>query len=249
MVDVFDEVDEQIRQDRFHALMRRLVPYFIGALVLSVAVVVGLWGFDKYNATAAASASEAYAKGLASQQKGDLKAADAAFAEAAKGPSGYKSLALMQRAGIDLVQNNQAQAVALLDQAAGATHDPMIADAARLEAAYAIMDTSSFDDVSKRLQPLLPADRPYHVQAREALALAKLAAGKTAEARSDFAVLQLMTETPDSVRQRVGAIMAEIDSGSASALKAMVKQSLAAPAIAPPPQTLDSPAPDGQAGN
>jgi hypothetical protein len=249
VVDVFDEVDEQIRQDRFHALVRRLVPYFIGALILSVAVVVGLWAYDKVNTTASAGASEAYAKGLAALQKGDLKVADGAFADAAKGPAGYKALALMQRAGIAGQQNNQTQAVALLDQAAGVASDPMIGDAARLEAAYATMDTSSFDDLNKRLQPLLPADRPYHVQAREALALAKIAAGKTKDARSDLAVIQLMTETPDSVRQRVGAIMAVIDSGSAASLKAMVKESLATPAIAPPLGLQGAPAADGQAGN
>ena len=42
MVDVFEEVEEQIRSDRYRALALKILPWFIGAVVL-VLVAVGGW--------------------------------------------------------------------------------------------------------------------------------------------------------------------------------------------------------------
>ena len=88
MVDVFDEVDEQIRAERFRALVRRTVPYFIGALIACVAVVVGIWAYGQFSTAAIGKASLAYAKGMDLDQKGDADGAFAQFALAAKGPAG-----------------------------------------------------------------------------------------------------------------------------------------------------------------
>jgi hypothetical protein len=71
---------------------------------------------------------------------------------------------------------------------------------------------------------------PYRAEAFEALAMARLQAGKTQDARGDFVVLTLMQDAPQSVRQRAQAAIALIDSGSAKDLPAAVK---ATPAIPP----------------
>jgi hypothetical protein len=250
VADVFDEVDEQIRAERARAMARRAIPWFIGALVLCVAVVLGVWGWDKFNTAGVDKASEAYAKGMEQLQGGNLDGAATQFAEAAKGPAGYKSLSLMQQAGIKIDQKKDSEAVALLDQAAKAAPDKMIGDAASLKAAYLLLDTAPLADVTARLQPLIAPDRPYHSQAREALALAKMAAGKTAEAKSDFSVLQLLADTPETMRQRASAFVAVIDGGTAGSLKALVQAAAAAPpVIAQPgvtnPAVEQSPTPDG----
>lgn len=231
MVDVFDEVDEQLRAERFRALVHRTIPYFIGALVACVAVVVGVWAYGKFSAAAMGKASLAYSRGLDLEQKGDANGAFAQFVDAAKGPAGYRTLALMQQAGVRLQQGKAADAVALFDQAAKAAPDKMLGDIASLKAAYILLDTASLTDITARLTPLIAADRPYHAQAREALALAKIAAGQLTQARSDLGVIQLLSDTPQSERERAGAIIALIDSGTASSLKAMA----AAPALPPPP--------------
>jgi hypothetical protein len=235
VVDVFDEVDEQIRAERFRALVRRTVPYFIGALILCVAVVLGVWAYGKFSAAAVGKASLAYAKGMDLEQKGDQAGAFDQFVLAAQGPAGYRALALMQEGGIRLQQNKTVDAVALFDQAAKATSDKMIGDIASLKAAYVLLDSTSLADITTRLTPLMAANRPYHVLAREALALAKISAGQLSQARADLGVIQLMSDTPDTERQRAGALIALIDSGTASSLKALA----AAPALpppAPPPQ-------------
>ncbi|HUO21377.1 MAG TPA: tetratricopeptide repeat protein, partial [Caulobacteraceae bacterium] len=143
MVDVFNEVDEQIREERFRALMRRIVPLFIAALVIAVIAVLGVWGYRQYSLGGIGKASDAYAKGLDLMQQNDLNGSFAQFDIAAKGPPGYRSLALMQEAAIRVAQNRTSDAVALFDQAAKAAPDKMMADAASLKAAYLLLDTAS----------------------------------------------------------------------------------------------------------
>lgn len=239
MVDVFHEVDEQIREERSRALMRRIVPFFIAALVIAVIAVLGVWGYKQYSLNGIGKASDAYARGLDLLQQGDQNGAFAQFQQAAGGPPAYRSLALMQEGGVRLLQNKTAEGVALLDQAAQAAPDKMIGDVASLKAAYALLDTASLADLNQRLSPLTASDRPYHVQAREALALAKIGAGQLAAAKSDLGVIQLMSDTPDTERQRARALVTLIDSGTAGSLKALAKAPILAPPPAPPQPPQD----------
>ncbi|MDB5459608.1 MAG: hypothetical protein JWO72_1349, partial [Caulobacteraceae bacterium] len=170
MVDVFGEVDEQIRSDRLRTFLQRAWPVFVGALVLSLAVVIGVWGFDKYRSVQSAKMSQAYSDALDTEAKGDEAKAFDQFGAVAKGSGAYVSLALMQQGGIRMDQNKPAEAAALFDKAAAATKVAMIADAASLKAAYALLDTAPLNQMVDRLTPLTKPDRPYHGQAREALA-------------------------------------------------------------------------------
>jgi hypothetical protein len=253
VVDVFGEVDEQIRSDRLRTLVQRAWPVFLGALVAALAVVVGVWGYQQYQTSVSAKASQAYSDALDTQQKGDAAKAFDQFGVVAKGSGAYAALALMQQAGIRMDQNKPVEAAALFDKAASATHSAMIADAASLKAAYALMDTAPLSQMVDRLTPLTKGDRPYHGQAREALAMAKVAAGQLNEAKADLVALGLLADTPDSLRQRAQAIIALIDSGTAADLKSLAQQALtAAPTpLALPPQAgspSDGASPDPSQG-
>ncbi len=160
----------------------------------------------------------------------------------------------MQQAGVRMQQKRTQDAVALFDQAAKATSDPVISDAARLKSALALLDTAPYVEVEARLKPLTDPNRPYHALAREALALAKLEAGRPQDALSDFQVLSLMTDAPQDVRERAQAAIAVIKGGTAGALPSMVKQAIALPPLPPPAaaaqqaaQQAQQPAPQGAA--
>jgi hypothetical protein len=61
-------------------------------------------------------------------------------------------------------------------------------------------------------------DRPYRFPALEALAMAKLKAGKLKEARTDFLTLSTGLDAPPGFAERAKAAVAMIDSGSAAAI-------------------------------
>ncbi|MNL62533.1 hypothetical protein D3C87_1865620 [compost metagenome] len=97
------------------------------------------------------------------------------------------------------------------------------------------MDTASLEDIQKRLEPLAEDKRPLHAFAQEALAMAQLQHGKTAEARQAFVQLQLGQDVPDDVRQRAQAGVQAIDSGTAAGLAAIVRAAVALPSPAAAP--------------
>lgn len=231
MVDVFEEVEEQLRSDRYRTLAVQYLPWAGGGLLAALVVSLAIWGYGQYRQTGEEKASQAYASGLDSLAHGDRDQAYQRFGQAATSSSAaYTALALMQQADIRLKEQRTADAVSLLDQAAKVAPNPTIGDVARLKSAYVLLDTAGLAEIEDRLKPLTSkTDSPYNALAREAVAMAKLRAGMTAEARGDFVVLSLLPNAPDSVHQRARAAMTLIDGGTASGVSAIVKAALALP--------------------
>jgi hypothetical protein len=236
VVDVFSEVDEQLRAERLRSFMQRAVPAFIAALVLSVLAVAGVEGWQMYQSSQSAKAAQAYQAAVDTAAKGDQAKAFDQFGDLAKRGGAYQALALMQQAGIRMDQNKPADAAALFDQAASASKSPIISDMASLKSAYALMDTAPLATLEARLTPLAAAGRPYHVQAREGLALARLANGKVAAAKADLVAVANQLDSPDSARQRAQAILALIDSGTGAGLKKLTEDSKTATPLPLPGQ-------------
>ena len=245
MVDVFEEVEEQLRSDRYRTLFRKGWPYALGLVVIVLVAFGGVWGYREYQESQSARASEAYAAASQAATSGDLANAEKQLTELSRsGPAAYRALALMQIAGFRVRENKTAEAVQLLDQAADVAPEALIADAARLKAAYLVFDTASLEDLRGRLDPLAEAGRPYVALAREAVAMKQLAAGRTAEARTTLSALTLLPDASDDLRTRVQAAVALIDSGTAP-----VVAKTAAAAAALPPAPAASPAAVGAAGS
>ena len=242
MVDVFEEVEEQLRSDRYRTLFRKGWPYALGVAVAALLIFAGVWGYRHYQDSQAAKASEAYAAAVAAGTANDLATAERQFLDLSKSaPRAYRALALMQVAGLRITDGKTAEAVALLDEAAELAREPLVADAARLKAAYALFDTASLEDLRKRLDPLTESERPYAGLAREAVAMKQLAVGQAAEARTAFSALSIFPEATDDLRARAQAAVALIDSGTyATANKAAELAATLPPAPTPAPVAVGS---------
>jgi hypothetical protein len=249
VVDLFEEVEEQLRSDRYKALALKALPWVLGALAAALLIALGVWGLQEYRQRAAAGASEQYAAALEALQQNRTDEADRLFGEVADSPSrAYKALALMQQGGIRMTQGKRDEAVKLFDQAATAAPDEMLGDAARLKSAFALMDSAPLAQIQERLEPLSEENRPYRILAEEALAFAKLSAGDLPGARKDFSALKDLLDAPEGVRQRATAAVELIDSGTAKAMPEALKAAAALPdpQLAPRAPTAP-PAPQQQA--
>ncbi|HEY3950174.1 tetratricopeptide repeat protein [Phenylobacterium sp.] len=233
MTDLFEEVEEQLRSDRYKALVRRAAPWVLTAAAVALVAALGVWGWQQYNLQITNKASEEYSQALTAGGQGDIPKATQLFTEISKSQSkAYKSLSLMQLGALKMAAgkpDDVKAAVALFDQAAAAAPDDVIGDAARLKSAFAILDTAPYADVEGRLTPLMKDKHPYRVQAREALAFAKLMKGDDKGARGDFVVISQSLDAPEGLRQRAKAAMDLIDTGSAAAVPATVKAAIAMP--------------------
>jgi hypothetical protein len=244
LTDLFEEVEEQLRSERYRTLLVKILPWVLGAGAAALVVVFGVWGWNQYRAQQAAKASEQYAAAIDAMSNGHRPQAETLWKQVAQSPSApYRSLALMQLGGLDISDHKIPDAVKLFDQAADAAPDPVIGDAARLKSAFALLDTAPEATLEARLAPLLKDGRPYRVQAREALAFTKLMAGDVAGARGQFLLISQSLDAPDGARERAGAAIQLIDSGSAKIIPQVAKAAAALPApvlLAPGQTTPDA---------
>ena len=247
MVDLFEEVEEELRSDRYLKLVRGLAPWATGLFALVLAGYCAYWGYTVWQDRNLSAAAAAYQKGVDALSQNDTTGAFAAFEVAARSDApGYKTLALLQEGDLRLAAGKADEAAKLFDSAAAAAPNQIFADLASLKAAEALMDSAPYAQLQTRLTPLTDSARPYSLYAREALAMAKLMAGKTADARKDFTVLGLALGAPQDMRERSQIAIALIDSGEAQTAVQAVK--IAATMPPPPPATVAPPPVGSQGG-
>ncbi len=235
MVDVFEEVEEQLRSERYKSMVRKGWPYALAIVLALLIGFGGVWGWREFQESRSAKASEAFvqaSEALAGQDKAKAEVTLTELSES--GPATYRALALMQLAALRLESGADAEAAELFDRAADVAKEPIVQDAARLKSAYLLFDTLSLEDLRERLDPLAEAGRPYAALAREAVAMKNLAAGQMAEARTAFSVLSLLPEATDDLRARAQAALALIDSGAAKAVPQIVQSAANLPPAATP---------------
>jgi hypothetical protein len=259
--DFVEEVEEQLRAERYASLLGKIWPWFAVALIATVLGWVGMWGYQTWRDRDIGAASITYDKALTALTAGDQLGAYNELAPIAKdGPPGYKSLALMTQAGIRLGAGKSDEAAGLYDAAAKAAPNEIFADLARLRAAQALMDTVPYPQILTRLTPLIGTKKPFDLEAREALAMAKLQVGKTQEARGDLNAISLTLGVSPAMRTRAQGVIALIDSGQAGLVGQVVHNAATMPpsveanaarllgAASAPGPTVSGPTPDGAGG-
>jgi hypothetical protein len=251
VVDFVEEVEERLRAERYANFANRWLPLIVAAIVAVVIGWLGVWGWRSWQDRNIGRASVTYDSALNELASGDQTGAFTALTPLAKeGPAGYRTLALMAQADIRLGADKANEAAALYDQAAKAAPNPILRDLARLRAAQALIDTAPYAQIQVRLQPLIGEKKPFDLLAREALAMAKISAGKLQEARGDLNALSLTLGVSQAMRQRATAAIALIDSGQAAAVGSIVRQAATMPpsAAAIPPELLGGAAPNAGGG-
>ena len=234
MTDLFEEVEEQLRSDQYRQFARKALPWLLGIAAAALLITLGYWGFDYYRTQQTAKASEQYAQALEAFGAGDRDKALKLWTDVSKSQSAaYKSMSLMHLGGYALNGKKTAEAVKLFDEAAKAAPDPVLGDAARLKSAFALLDTAPLKDLEGRLKPLMEDGHPYRVQAREALAFAKLNAGDAMGARGDFLLISQSLDASQGAQARAQAAIGLIDAGSAKAVPSVVKAAEALPPMDP----------------
>lgn len=261
MTDVFEEVEEGLRQDRAGALWKRFGPWVIAACLLIILGVAGNEVWKSLEGEKAKTASVAFSDAMnsldawqeasekmsaAAAQPEPQRAALAAAAGAArqdaiakltsvaKASDFYGTLAKQQLAELTLVgEPDTAKAAGYLDEAAKG--EGVYAELSRIKLAYLKADTASLAELTTLLEPLMKQQGPTKSMARELLAAKKLAAGDVAGARADYQSLSTDIDAPQGVRARVQRALATMPKPTA------------APAPAAAPSGSPAPAPSAQA--
>jgi len=207
MTDIFHEIEEDLRRDRFQRLWSRFGIYFI-LLVVAIIAGAGAWSGYRWWSQQQAQASGARFE-AASQLAGQGKAseAEAAFASIiADGTSGYRVLARFRAAG-ELSLTDKAGGAAAFDAlAADSTLSNLTRDVARVRAALMLVDTAPLADIRTRMQTLADGPSALRHSAREIIALAQVRAGELAAANKTATSIMDDPEVPAGVRNRADLV-------------------------------------------
>lgn len=202
MTDIFREVEEEVRRERFEQLWKKYGDYIIAAAALLIIAAAGIQLWRVYEQRQQAKASATYAIASQMLDGGASGAAAITFDKLAQtAPGGYAQLALLQKANALYAAGNIPQAVDAYKQVA-AKGDPLLAPVARIRAAWAIVDTAPHSDIDTLLKPLLDQTSPWHPMAREIIAYADYHSGATAKALAEFKAISTDKDSPSAVRRR-----------------------------------------------
>jgi hypothetical protein len=201
--DIFNEVDEEVRREQLKKLWERYSNLIIGAAILVVAAV-GAWrGYEFWQARKAAEAGAAYEVALKLSEEGKHTEAEEAFGKlAAQGTSGYRMLARVRQAA-ELGAVDPKAGIAAYDSIAGEPGPQLIREIAAVRAAFLLVDTAKYDEMTQRLEPLTQRDSSFRHSARELLALSAWRNGDAAAARKWAEAAATDPEAPPGVRSRV----------------------------------------------
>ncbi len=218
MVDIFEEVDEELRRDKYQDLLRKYGPWALGGALAIIAGTVGWQGFEAWQTSNRETASDSYLAAMTQVENGQFPLAAASLETLAEqGTAGYVPLALIQRGNVALEQGDTATAADFFEQAAIAANDPLLQDMAEIRAVWASWDTLSFSDIDLRLSRLVNGDSPFRHLARETIASAALRAGDHERARTQYQFLAFASDAPAGVQARAQEALALIAQRAAPA--------------------------------
>ncbi len=214
MPDLVDEVEEEIRQERTQALLKKFGGAATGLALLVLAGVGGWQGWTWWENRAAEASAAGFlaATQAASVEGADLRAVtDRMVGLAQDAPPGYRVLARLRAAALAAEAGERPRALELWNQVANdSAADPLYRDLATLLWGLHGLQDGNAAEVETRLAPLAAAG-PWQASAREVRALAALARNDAAEARRRLTELARDDNTPRGVRERAQRLLSGLE--------------------------------------
>ena len=222
MADIFREVDEDIRHERYQKLWRRYRWWILG-VVTSLIVAVALYVMIKDRAESdRIRDGERYAEAISGLESGNPNAVALLRELADETSSGYRALARFVAAEALVRASDRKGAVLIYDElSADNTIDVLYRELAVLMAVEQLVDSENVEEIAQRLVPLLGADAPWNPLANELLGVANIRSGNVSAAQEIFTRLESDLGAPKGVRSRASEILALIGRSGETPLKGM----------------------------
>ncbi len=210
MSDIFREVDEDIRRERWLKLWQTYGKYVVGGAVAVVLAVAAQVGWREYQTSQRLSESVRFAAASELLVGGQAELAAQRFAVLADNAgAGYAALARLREAEALAASGDTVGAVAALDRlAADDGAGGALRALAALLALYQLIDDADPVALEQRLAPLMRDDSPWRSSARELSGLLAIRLGETGRAREIFTALTEDATAPTAVRGRAAELLA-----------------------------------------
>lgn len=212
MVDIFSEIDEELRRDRLAQFAQRYSGLLVAGAVAIVLVTVGIVGWRWWTERQHRAETQILTQAIDQADRGDSEAALAGLAKLEDKGSGVALLARLRAAALLADKGSTKQAVAIYDAIAA---DDGVAsayrDLATIRSALLQADQMDPKALIQRLQPLDNDTNPFRHSARELIATADLRAGNKDQARDVFKRLAQDPTAPAGIRRRSQEMLAILE--------------------------------------
>jgi hypothetical protein len=210
--DIFREVDEDLRQERYAKLWSRFGKYVVGAVVLVVVVAAIVIAWQNVTEGRRQAEGESFAEALELAREGATEQAATAFNRLAENSgSGYRALARLQAAAALVKAGNTDEAIAVYDRlATDRAVDRILRDLGALLAALHRFDAADSAEMLQRLGPLVLDSNAWRYSAREMQALVMHRSGDVAQARTLLEALVDDADAPSGIRSRAAELLGVI---------------------------------------
>lgn len=210
MDNFIEEVDEELKRERYQDLWRKYGRYLVGAVLLVVIAVAAVVGWRQYQTNLRIESGLEYVRAVelaAADKPAEALAAFRALGE--DGTAGYRAFARFREAALHAEQGNEAAAAEQYDAIArDADTDPIFRNLALLLYALSVADRAEPGALIERLEPLTAAQSPWRFSALEITALLKRRQGEVASAEAIYQRLADDPAAPQGVRARAAEFLA-----------------------------------------
>ncbi|MEQ8391111.1 MAG: tetratricopeptide repeat protein [Thalassospira sp.] len=211
MVDIFQEVEEDLKRERSEELWRKYGKYVIGTAAVIVLGVAGREGLKTYEQTTSIENGTRFANAVELAQAGEDKqeaALEALDAIIADGNAGFVAMGHFQKAAIYLRAGATPSAVNELEAvAANDDIDQVYRDLAVVQIAMNSATQSNAKDLIAQLEPIAVPENAWYYSAREMIALLHVAAGDVAAAKPLLTDIADDGDAPSGMRARASEIL------------------------------------------
>ncbi|MDA1327086.1 MAG: tetratricopeptide repeat protein [Proteobacteria bacterium] len=215
MGDLFREIDEELRQDRYERLWQSYGKYVLGFGIALVASVIGWKAWTHYTVSQHQAQSLQFSNAGRLLDQGNKAEAAALFANLAERSSGgYRALSRFHQAALRADSGDATGAVSLYEELVrDKSLDRIFREAAEIFVVMVQIDDPKSDAAAlqARLEPLMKANGAWRHAARELSGLLALRSGDGTAARGYFRQIADDLEAPQGMRARSVQVLAVID--------------------------------------
>ena len=209
MADLFQEIDDELRQDKASRLWRVYGKYVVAAAIVIIMSVGGYKFWQQKQLDDGEKASIAYEAALTRSASGDYKGAINQLNEEEIGIApGYAALSQMQKANFAMEINDfDAALITFKGIAENDNYPQSIKEWARFRYAALRIEKKIDSNAPADLDALIATDSPWRFLAKEIKAIKEIETGNNSEAKAIFSELADDENAPERLRVRAAEFL------------------------------------------
>ena len=207
----FEEVDEEVRNEKFKELINKYGGYILTFVILVLAFAVGYEKIGEWRVSRAEQTNARYVQAVSASS--DYENNIAELESIVQTETGlYKDIARLQIANILLDNNQTEKALTVLAQINDdASASEKIREIAAVKLATYKIDSSSYSDIEKILNPIVQKGGAWAPMAKELLAMSAIQNKDMAKAKAIYEELLANGNISEEFKARINDMLASIN--------------------------------------